>query len=388
MKRAIHPSWIPGLLLALATGACATSPDYGRPLGSGMPALLPLGPNEKVPDFSREWARRDELRPALEQSLAWMRRPHAARFFPAAGIEHGRAQASLERFERLLATSTSAAGFQRSLEREFQVYKSAGWDGRGGGVLFTAYCTPILRGSLQPDESHRYPLYALPDDLVRAEDGSVIGWQTPTKLWPEYPTRAAIEASGLLRGKELVWLADPLDAYIAHVNGSAFVELADGSLLRLGYAGKNGRPYSSLGKELEADGKLPRGGVSLSAIRAWAAAAAPEEVQEYLERNRSYVFFTSIEDSPHGSLDVPVTAGRSLATDKSLFPRGALVFAQGPEGTPGVNRFLFDQDSGGAIRTAGRADLYLGVGPEAEDEAGKTHLEGQLYYLFLKEGPE
>jgi membrane-bound lytic murein transglycosylase A len=384
MKRALHLTSLCTLLLALAVSACATTPDYGRPLGAGMPALLPLGPNEKAPDFSHEWARRDELGPALAQSIAWTRRPHAQQFFPIAGIDHERALASLERFERLLATTTSAAAFRQALEREFQVFKSAGWNGKGGGVLFTAYCTPILRGSMFPDEEHRFPLYALPDDLVKAKDGSVVGWQTPTKLWPEYPSRAAIEASGLLRGKELVWLADPLDAYLAHVNGSAFVELADGTLLRFGYAGKNGRPYTSLGRELEADGKIPRGQVSLGTIRAWAAASSPEETKEYLDRNQSFVFFTPIEDNPHGSLDVPVTAGRSLATDKSLFPRGALTFVAGPKESTAVNHFFFDQDTGGAIRTAGRADLYLGIGPEAEHEAGRTRVEGQLYYLFLK----
>jgi membrane-bound lytic murein transglycosylase A len=168
------------------------------------------------------------------------------------------------------------------------------------------------------------------------------------------------------------------------VNGSAFVELADGTLLRFGYAGKNGRPYTSLGKELEADGKIPRGQVSLKTIRAWAAASPPEEVSEYLNRNQSYVFFTPIEGNPHGSLDVPVTAERSLATDKSLFPRGALTFAAGPMEAPAVNRFLFDQDTGGAIRTAGRADIYLGIGPEAEEAAGGTRVEGQLYYLFSR----
>ena len=83
-----------------------------------------------------------------------------------------------------------------------------------------------------------------------------------------------------------------------------------------------------------------------------------------------------------------VTGGRSLATDKTLFPRGALVFAQGPPDEPVVNRFLLDQDTGGAIRTAGRADLYLGIGPAAEEVAGRTRIEGQLYYLFLKDGLE
>jgi membrane-bound lytic murein transglycosylase A len=185
-----------------------------------------------------------------------------------------------------------------------------------------------------------------------------------------------------------VWLADPIDAYLAHVNGSAFLELSDGRLFRVGYAGKNGRPYASLGRELQADGKIAQGEANLQAIRAWARGASPEELQEYLDRNQSYVFFTPIDGNPHGSLDVEVTAGRTIATDKRLFPRAGLVYASGPADAPSLNRFLFDQDTGGAIRTAGRADLYLGIGPEAEELAGRTRVEGQLYYLFLKNGLE
>jgi membrane-bound lytic murein transglycosylase A len=376
------------LLLTLLASACKTAPDYSRPLGEGESALIPLRPDERVPDFSRQWEQRDELLPALERSLAWTRREHAKQFFPIAGIEHGRALASLERFRELLETSYGPEDFQKSLEKEFQVYKSAGWNGRGGGVLFTAYCTPILRGSLEPGAEFRFPLYRLPEDLVKDRDGGVLGWQTPQGMREQYPSRAAIEASGMLRGRELVWLADPLDAYIAHVNGSAFVELPDGSLFRVGYAGKNGRAYTSLGKELEGDGKIPRGQVSLRSIRTWAASASEEELHDYLDRNQSYVFFTEIDGNPHGSLDVEVTGGRSLATDKALFPRGALVFAAGSPEEPAVNRFLFDQDTGGAIRTAGRADLYIGIGPEAEEIAGRTKVEGQLYYLFLKEAAE
>jgi membrane-bound lytic murein transglycosylase A len=388
MKRALSCTSLLHLVFFALAAACATTKDYSNPLPPGAPALLPLGPNERVPDFSRQWLARDEIRPALANSLAWMRRDSAQRTFPIAGIEHARALASLERLDQLLESSHSPADFQESLVREFQVYKSAGWDGKGGGVLYTAYCTPILHGSPTSDEQHRYPLYALPPDLVKDREGNVVGWQTSQKLWPDYPSRGAIEASGMLKGKELVWLSDPLDAYLAHVNGSAFVELPDGSLLRFGYAGKNGRPYTSLGKELENDGKIERGGVTWAAIRHWGAQASPEELKDYLGRNQSYVFFTPIDDSPHGSLDVPVTSGRTIATDKTLFPRGALVFASGPKDVPMVNRFLFDQDTGGAIRTAGRADLYLGIGPEAEDAAGRTRIEGQLYYLFLKDVKE
>jgi len=371
------------LLLSLAP-ACATTPDYASVLADGAPALLPLGPDEKVPDFSDQWSQREEILPALDNSIAWTRREHARSFFPIAGIEHERALASLERFRELLTSATGPADFQKSIERDFQVYKSAGWNGRGGGVLFTAYCTPILRGSLEPDEHYRYPLFRLPKDLVKGRDGTVLGWETPQGRQPRYPQRSVIEATNMLAGQELVWLADPMDAYLAHVNGSAFLELPDGKQYRVGYAGKNGRPYTSLGKELEADGKIPRGEANLRTIREWASRASPDELREYLDRNQSYVFFTPIEGNPHGSLDVEVTAGRSLATDKSLFPRGACVYVAGPPGESGVNRFLFDQDTGGAIRSAGRADLYLGVGPAAEELAGHTKIEGQLYYLFLK----
>jgi membrane-bound lytic murein transglycosylase A len=190
------------------------------------------------------------------------------------------------------------------------------------------------------------------------------------------------------RKLELAWLADPIDAYIAHVNGSAVIRLPDGTQLKLGYAGKNGREYSSLGQALVADKKLGKDEVSLRGIREWAK-AHPDEVQQYLDRNDSYVFFQPIDGPPHGSLNVPVTAGRSIATDKRLFPRGSITFAAGRIGTEygaRLDHFLFDQDTGGAIRTAGRADVYLGVGEEAERAAGATRQEGQLYYLFLKEG--
>ncbi len=129
--------------------------------------------------------------------------------------------------------------------------------------------------------------------------------------------------------------------------------------------------------------------LSLFAIRDWAG-RHPDRLGEYLDRNDSFVFFTPIEGNPRGSLGLEVAAGRTLATDKSLFPRGALTWVHASLPTDGsgrrrFDRFLLDQDTGGAIRTAGRADIYLGVGEEAEQMAGRTRSEGQLYYLFLSE---
>jgi membrane-bound lytic murein transglycosylase A len=379
-------------VLALALVACQSAPDWNSELPEGADALLPLPARAEIPDFGPQWEARDEILPALDLSIEWMRRPHAAGTFPAAGITHDRALRSLERFREVLLESYGPEDFQRTLADEFQVYVSAGWDGRGGGVLFTAYCTPLLRGSLTPSATYDEPLYALPPDLVKGSKGEILGWETALGRMPNYPSRGAIEAGSLLEGRdlELVWLSDPIDAFIAHVNGSAFVELPDGTTARFGYAGKNGRRYVSLGRELEADGILPRGQASLQRIRDWAARASEEELHEYLSRNESFVFFTPIDGNPHGSLDVEVTGGRSIATDKTLFPRGAVVFVEAEVaddyGTPTpFRRFMLDQDTGGAIRTAGRADLYLGIGPEAEARAGRTKSEGQMYYLFLRE---
>jgi membrane-bound lytic murein transglycosylase A len=381
-------------LLAVFAGAstlsgCRATPDYSRPLPEGWPALLPLGPDDPRPDFGAQWYERDELLPALERSIEWTKREHAQQFFPMEGVDHARALASLERFRAVLLDSEGPADFEQHLAREFTVYKSAGWDGRGGGVLFTGYFTPILEGALAADATHRWPLYALPPDLAKGQHGEILGRKLADGSLEPYPTRQAIEANSLLadQGLELVWLSDPLDAFIAHVNGSAFVRLADGSMLRLGYSGKNGHAYTSLGQELVKDGQLRRDEVSLPAIRTWAA-SHPELLDGYLQRNESYVFFTPIDGNPRGSLNLEVEAGRTLATDKTLFPRGALTFvearlpdARGSEAS--YERFLLDQDTGGAIRTAGRADIYLGIGDEAGARAGRTRSEGQLYYLFL-----
>ncbi len=381
------------LCAAALSSACftfGTVPDYGRPLPPGAAALLPLAPGEEVPDFASQWVRRDELLEVTERSLIWFDKPSSKTHFPLEGVSHERAQQSLSHFRDVLLEARNAEDLQRRIENDFTVYKSAGWDGDGGGVLFTGYCTPILDGSVSRTSQYRWPLYGLPPDLLKAEDGSILGQRTDAGVVP-YPDRRQIDAGGLLddQNLELVWMRSPLDAYIAHVNGSTIVRMRNGSLKRFGYAGKNGHRYTSLRGELVRDGKLSQAEANLDTIRRWAK-AHPAEVEEYLWRNPSYVFFMPINGNPHGSLNIEVTAERTLATDKTIFPRGGVVFVDADlpdangRGTAPFQRFMFDQDTGGAIRTAGRADIYLGRGVRAERMAGATQSEGQLYYLFLK----
>jgi len=160
----------------------------------------------------------------------------------------------------------------------------------------------------------------------------------------------------------------------------------------VGYDGNNGLEYKSIGQELIRDGKIAPEQLSLTAIKEYFA-EHPDELDGYLFRNPRYIFFREAPGGPFGSLGVPVTPRRSLATDKTVYPRGCLAFVQtqvpaiGPDGQvvrrPFAN-WVCDQDTGGAIRAAGRADLFIGTGPDAERLAGHTRSEGRLYYIFLK----
>jgi membrane-bound lytic murein transglycosylase A len=216
----------------------------------------------------------------------------------------------------------------------------------------------------------------------RQPDGSIVPW----------PTRREIEESGMLQGTELVWLEDPLSAYICQVNGSARLTLRDGSTIYVGYAGKTDRPYRGLGAALVREGLVSPNRLGLPAVRdAWRR--EPERVRELMYENESYVFFTEYDgDSwPAGSLGVKVTARSSLATDKSIYPRGGPVLVATEavtlsHGREDFLRFMLDQDTGGAIRAPGRADIVLGVGHDAEVLAGGQYAEGRLYYFFLKPG--
>ncbi len=380
-------------LTALLLHACSSAPlepDWGRPLPDGAPALIKLGPGDPRPDWSVDFDGRDKLLPAIDRSLEWMAKPSARKAFPVEGISYEVALESLERFRETLATSKDAAEFARRIDKDFDVYMSAGWDGRGGGVLFTGYYTPIFEGSRERTAEYSYPLYAMPPDLVKDEAGQTLGQQTASGVRP-YPERGEIDGRKLLEGQnlELAWLKNAFDAYVAQVNGSAFLRLPDRSMYRLGYAAQNGHEYVSVREALIQDGRLSEAEANLSAMRAWAA-EHPEEVEAYLARNPRYVFFTPISGNPRGSLNVEVTNGRTLATDKTLFPRGAVTFVDTSLGAAGAKRgrefrqFMLDQDTGGAIRTAGRGDIYLGIGAGAERLAGSTKSPGQLYYLFIK----
>jgi membrane-bound lytic murein transglycosylase A len=196
-----------------------------------------------------------------------------------------------------------------------------------------------------------------------------------------------------LRGLELVWLRDRLEAYLVQVQGSARLQLTDGSTMTVGVAGHTNYPYVSIGRELVNAGKFRPEDLSLPVLMQYFE-DNPTDLSIYLPRNNRFVFFRETSGAPAtGSLGVPVTAERSIATDKSILPPGALALIQtqlpypNPQGQLEprlVSRYVLDQDTGGAIRGAGRVDLFLGTGTLAGDRAGLINDTGQLYYLLLK----
>jgi membrane-bound lytic murein transglycosylase A len=210
-----------------------------------------------------------------------------------------------------------------------------------------------------------------------------------------YPPRAVIEDAMLLRGQELVWLSDPLEAYIAHIQGSAKIKLPDGKLITVGYVAHNGYEYKSMSQALVNDGKISRSQLSLPTIIAYFK-EHPDEVSRYTRLNPRFIFFSKQEGDARGSLNEPVMPMRTIATDKSIFPRGCLTFISttlpreeaGNVAMRPFTGFMLDQDTGGAIRAPGRCDVYIGVGDTAGKLAGQTYQEGKLYYLFLKQAPK
>jgi len=370
--------------------------DFDRPLPPGAYALRRLVDPEMFPDLAAgcptDDVSRSLLVTAIDRSLDYLAHPSSETYYPLQGITHAQAVDSLMAFRSLLLAVQPPQELAQQILDRFDVYQSVGCDDRGA-VLFTGYYTPIFEGSLEPTGQYRYPLYRLPSDLVKNGEGLCIGRRLDDGRVVPYPARRELETSGQLAGLELVYLKDKFDAYICHVQGSARFRLPDGREFEVGYAGKNAGEYQSVGRLLLADEKIKPEEYSLDAIRRYFR-EHPGEVDPYCQQNESFIFFQESSGGPFGSLGAPVTPYRSLATDKSVFPRGCLTYVdttvpvrEGPHliGRP-FRAFMLDQDTGGAIRAAGRADIYLGIGDEAGRIAGWTAGVGKLYYLFLKAG--
>jgi len=246
--------------------------------------------------------------------------------------------------------------------------------------LFTGYYEPELNGSLTRGGPYQTPLLAPPPGFVAARARGETG-----------PSRAAIEAGALDAEKlALLWLDDPIDAFFLHVQGSGRVRLPDGKIERVGFAAKNGLPYTSIGKVLIERGALSREAVSMQSIRAWLA-LNPDQAREIMQKNESYIFFKKLEDMPAdygplGAEGVPLTTARSLAVDREYHPMGTLLWLDSrfPKagGSGPLHRLMVAQDTGTAIRGIHRGDVFWGSGEEAARLAGHMNERGRLTALL------
>lgn len=272
--------------------------------------------------------------------------------------------------------------------------------------LITGYYEPLLHGSRTPRKPYLTPLYRAPDDLLTIDLSSVYpelkGMRLRGRLADQgkkvvpYFSRAELEAGNRLRGKEIVWVDDPIEAFFLQVQGSGRVQLQDNNdsteTIRLAYADQNGHPYKSIGRYLIDRGEMTLDQASMQGIHVWAK-AHPERLSELLNANPSFVFFQEqkIADpsvGPNGALGVPLTPGRSIAVDPKVIPLGSPVFlvTTQPNSDAPLRRLMMAQDTGGAIvaqkGSVVRADYFWGFGTSAGEQAGRMKQQGQMWVLL------
>ena len=291
---------------------------------------------------------------------------------------------SLLKFRQIIKDSGSIADKKKQISRDFYFYRAAGQDGVGG-VLFTGYYVPMLSGSLTRTEKYKYPLYKPPFELVAQNSRSA-----------PYYSRREIDAGGILQGKnlEIAWVADPVELFFLHIQGSGEIKLEDGTILTVSAAKTNGRSYRSVAGYLLEKGIIDRGDASNRNIKRFLKEKDEKSLYEILGYNERYIFFKLV-GKPTGSLGEPVTSGRTIATDSEIFPQGALAFIRlrkpvfDQEGNLtsqriSFSRFVLNQDKGDAIKGPGRVDLFCGFGEAAEFEASSLKEKGELYFLIRK----
>jgi membrane-bound lytic murein transglycosylase A len=300
----------------------------------------------------------------------------------------------------------AAASVREFFESQFLPYRVANADGSVQG-LATGYYEPLLRGNRSKEGPYRYPLYAVPDDLLAIDLAAIDpelkhlrlrGRLEGRRVVPYYP-RAEIER-GLpaLAGKALLWVVDPVDLFFLQIQGSGRVRLPSGEVVRVGYADQNGQPYKSIGRYLVEQGELKLEDASMQGIKAWGA-GHPAELEALLDQNPSYVFFRELPstaigngsdaDGPIGALDVALTPERSIAVDPRFIPLGAPVFlaTTWPASTQALARLVLAQDRGGAIRGAVRADFFWGFGDAAGTQAGRMRQNARMWVLLPRDYP-
>lgn len=255
--------------------------------------------------------------------------------------------------------------------------------------LITGYYEPLLEGSFQKDEIYSHPVYKVPKDLLIIDLADVYpelkNYRLRGKLEKNkvvaYDRREDIQSRDDLEA--ICYVNDKIDLFFLQIQGSGKVKLPNNEVINIGYANQNGRPYYAIGRKLIEEGYIKKEDISLQSIKKWLE-ENPSRIDEILNLNESYVFFTQSSQGATGSLGTQLTANRNLAVDRNYIPLGYPVFINttNPVTNEKINRLTVAADTGGAIKGEIRADFFFGFGKEAEILAGKMKQKGKLY-LFI-----
>lgn len=278
-------------------------------------------------------------------------------------------------------TDTDAIRFFATHFRTVQI-----GDGRG---LATGYYEPEIAGSRTRRSGYEVPVYGVPTDLIEVDlgqwttdlNGRKIRGRVDGSRFVPYHDRAAIDAGALAgRNLEIAWAADPVELFFLQIQGSGRLRLPDGAVMRIGYAGQNGRDYVGIGRTLRDRGALQPGETSMQGIMAYLR-RQPDGGRAVMQENGSWIFFRELTGAgPLGALGLPVVARASVAADPAYVPLGAPVFLAFDRAE--ANGLWVAQDTGGAIRGANRFDTFWGAGDDARAIAGGMSARGAALILL------
>lgn len=401
-----------GLALALLTGACSSTivpagVDRGAPPPprAAPSTTAPTMPGVKVGPPATPIARVAVVAPPADATSAlaagWVAGPSITAL-PIEPVAAERALAAFRTSCPSLQRRTDATGLTRGADWAPACAAAAGADDAarffrdqfetiqiGEGKAFaTGYYEPEIAGSRTRRPGYEAPVYGLPDDLVEVDltpfasdlAGRKIRGRVEGRRFVPYPDRAAIEEGALAgRGLEIAYAADPIELFFLQVQGSGRLRLPDGGVMRIGYAGQNGRAYTGIGALMRDRGLLAPGQASMQGIMAWLR-AHPEEGRAIMRENKSLVFFRELTGpGPLGAMGVPVVGQTSVAADPRFVPLGAPVFLSMDRAD--ANGIWIAQDTGGAIKGANRFDTFWGAGDDARAIAGGMSARGTAFLL-------
>jgi len=382
--RQTHARFLTGILTILLT----TVPLLSSCAYRSVPVIIEVAPGD-YPFFVDEGSS-GSLIVALDRHFAIIRHDNKRRTAVSDSMSDDTLVRSLDTFKSVIQRSPDPIELNRLIRENFRIFQSAGRND-DQEMLVTGYYEPLFAGSLTRGAPYTHPLYRVPETLVTRPDKKV-GRIDKDGQFVKFWTRREIDTTDAISGHELVYLKNRFDAYLLHVQGSGRILLPDGSVKAIHYAGSNGHDYNSLGKRFVDENIMETAAVNIDSIRSWLD-EHPEQMDDMLFHNPRYIFFAWGDDQgARGSFGQVLTANRSIAIDRDVLPSGTVGYLVSRRPVLDANgdishwrpfgRFVLPQDSGSAIKGAGRVDLFMGSGEYAAKAAGTMKEPGKLFFLL------